>query len=91
MARSYYKFMLGAGSANAPQCREEGFIGVDFDVDEDLTGQFPENWRDFNKVWAPKLLRPGSSCLSQGTPCNHCSSLINLSQSGLRQAQFQGH
>ena len=66
MARSYYKFMLGAGSANAPQCREEGFIGVDFDVDEDLTGQFPENWKDFNKVWAPKLLRPGGNKIAAG-------------------------
>ena len=66
MARSYYKFMLGAGSANAPQCREEGFIGVDFDVDEDLTGQFPENWKDFNKVWAPKLLKPGGNKIAAG-------------------------
>jgi restriction system protein len=66
MARSYYKFRLGKKSLNAAQCREEGFVGLDFDVDEDLTGQFPENWRDFNKVWAPKLLRPGGNKIAAG-------------------------
>jgi restriction system protein len=66
MARTYYKFMLGAKSANAAQCREEGFIGTDFDVHEDLTGRFPDNWKDFNKEWIPKLLRPDGSKLTAG-------------------------
>ena len=64
--RNFYKFMLGAKSANADQCRQEGFIGTDFDVFEDLGGKFPPNWKDFNKEWVPKLLKPGGSKIAAG-------------------------
>jgi restriction system protein len=66
MARSYYKFMLGAKSANAAQCLQEGFVGTDFDIFEDLSGRFPENWKDFNKEWIPKLLKPGGNKIAAG-------------------------
>jgi len=66
MTRRYYKFMLGAKSANAEQCREEGFVGADFNIYEDLSGRFPENWKDFNKEWIPKLLKPGGNKIAAG-------------------------
>lgn len=66
MGRSYYKFMLGAKSSNAEQCREEGFVGTDFDIHEDLSGRFPDNWRDFNKEWVPRLHKPDTSKIAAG-------------------------
>ncbi|MEI7993133.1 MAG: endonuclease NucS domain-containing protein [Actinomycetota bacterium] len=66
MSRKFYKFMLGAKSKEADRCRTEGFIGTDFDIDEDLTGRFPENWRDFNARWIPVLQKPGISKIAAG-------------------------
>lgn len=48
--------MLGGKSAYAAECRAQGFIGTDFDVHEDLSGRFPDRWRDFNKEWVPFFL-----------------------------------
>jgi restriction system protein len=64
--RKFYKFMLGARSVNAQQCRAEGFIGTDFDIHEDLTGKFPVSRRDFNDAWVPVLLKPGVSKVAAG-------------------------
>lgn len=66
MSRKFYKFMLGAKSKEADRCRTEGFIGTDFDIEEDLTGRFPENWRDFNARWIPVLQKPGVSKIAAG-------------------------
>jgi restriction system protein len=54
--RRYWRTMLGKGSAYAAQCLDGGFIGVNFDISEDLAGQFPDEWREFNKEFVPKLL-----------------------------------
>lgn len=56
MSRNFYKVMLGAGSRDADACRVNGFLGADYDVREDLTGLLPENWREFNAEWLPRLL-----------------------------------
>ena len=31
-------------------------IGADFGITEDLTGQFPDDWRAFNKKYSPIYL-----------------------------------
>ena len=49
MSKRFYKVMLGRKSDLAEKCRSEGFIGTDFDVHEDLTGQLPDDWREFNQ------------------------------------------
>ena len=56
MTRNFYKVMLGAGSRDADACRVHGFLGTDYDIREDLTGLLPENWREFNSQWLPRLL-----------------------------------
>lgn len=48
--------MLGRKSDMAETCRGEGFIGTDFDIKEDLTGQFSEDLLTFNETWIDKLL-----------------------------------
>ncbi len=60
--------MLGRKSVFAKECREGGFIGADFDVSEDLKGQLPDNFRDFNHVWIPRIIaqNPGTSKIAAG-------------------------
>ncbi|MDE0975626.1 MAG: endonuclease NucS, partial [Candidatus Nanopelagicales bacterium] len=45
----------GKGNAYAAQAFNEGWMGVDYDIREDLTGQLPEEWTEFNKAFIPKL------------------------------------
>jgi restriction system protein len=56
MNRNFYKVMLGQGSREADACRVHGFLGTDYDVREDLTGLLPDNWKEFNAQWLPRLL-----------------------------------
>ena len=37
--KSYYRVMLGRKSIHATECFASGFIGTDFDIDEDLSGK----------------------------------------------------
>ena len=66
MTKHFYKVMLGKKSDLAEKCRIEGFIGTDFDVYEDLTGQLPDNWREFNQKWISQLLPLKKSKISAG-------------------------
>ena len=63
--------MLGRKSSNAEECIKGGYIGVGFDIDEDLTGRLPAKWRDFNKEFIPVYLtkHPGKSRISAGLAC----------------------
>jgi restriction system protein len=47
--KSYYRIMLGKKSAFAVECFAGGFIGADFQMDEDLSRNLPDEWRAFNK------------------------------------------
>lgn len=54
--KSYYRIMLGKKSAYAEEAHAGNFIGADFGLDMDLSDQFPDNWRDFNKKFIPIFL-----------------------------------
>ena len=73
MTNRYYRVMLGRKSAHADECRNGGFIGVDFGIDEDLTLRLPENWRDFNAEYIPIYLknRPQKSKIAAGLACGN--------------------
>ena len=43
---SYYRVMLGKGSAFASECFAGGFIGIDFEIKQDLSAELPEAWRN---------------------------------------------
>lgn len=58
--------MLGRKSDLAETCRSEGFIGTDFEIHEDLTGQLPDDWREFNELWIEKLLPSRKNRISAG-------------------------
>ena len=55
--KKYYRIMLGRRSAHVELCRKESFIGADFSMQFSFEGNLPENWRDFNKHYIPKLIK----------------------------------
>jgi len=69
--KNYYRVMLGRQSVHAAECLASGFIGADFGIEQDLTGQLPDEWRQFNAVFIPVFLagRPGKSKIAAGLAC----------------------
>ena len=69
--KNYYRVMLGRKSAHAPVCFAGNFIGVDFGFDQDLTGQLPDEWREFNQKFIPVFLakRPEKTKIAAGLAC----------------------
>lgn len=63
--------MLGAKSVYAQECYEGHFIGADYGIEQDLTTELPENWRDFNSKFRPIWLElhPGKSKIAAGLAC----------------------
>ena len=47
--KQYNRIMLGRGGKFAKQCREEGYIGANFDIYQDLSDELPDNWHKFNE------------------------------------------
>jgi restriction system protein len=69
--KNYYRIMLGRKSTHADEARKGNFIGADFGIDQDLSGQLPDSWRDFNEKFIPKYieLNPGKTKISAGLAC----------------------
>ena len=57
----------------ADQCRKEGYIGVDFLPDTDLSTHLPDIWQEFNKVHIPIWMEkhPGKSKIAAGLACGN--------------------
>jgi restriction system protein len=47
--------MLGRKSIHAQLCFSENFVGLDWFPDTDFSGEFPENWKEFNKICSDLL------------------------------------
>ena len=71
MSRSYYRVRLGEKAIYAEKCNSGGFIGVHWGFNEDLSGQFGEDWRDFNARFRPVYLErhPEKSVVAAGLAC----------------------
>jgi restriction system protein len=69
--KSYKRVMLGAKSVFADDCFKNSYIGADFDINQDLTNDLPDNWRDFNKKFIPIWLNshPDKSKIAAGLSC----------------------
>jgi len=59
-------------------CRENGYIGADFDIYEDLSDSLFDNWRDFNKKYIPIWMAnvPGKSTTAAGLACGFLWTII---------------
>lgn len=69
--KSYYRIMLGRKSIYAKECFAGTFIGVDFEIPQDLTHKLPEEWRKFNREFIPIFLasHPDKKKISAGLAC----------------------
>lgn len=69
--KNYYRIMLGRKSIYAEEAYKGNFIGTDFGIDIDLTNKLPDNWREFNKEFIPKIIEkyPDKTKVSAGLAC----------------------
>lgn len=76
--KRYNRVMLGRGGKYAKMCRENGYIGADFDIYEDLSDSLFDNWRDFNKKYIPVWMAnvPGKSTTAAGLACGFLWTII---------------
>ncbi len=69
--RGYYRIFAGARSLYAELCQQQGFIGGDWGIEQDLSSQLPDDWREFNKLFVPQFLaaNPDKSRIAAGLAC----------------------
>ena len=76
--KKYNRIMLGRGGMFSKQCREEGYIGANFDINTDLSDSLYENWRDFNAKFIPVWMEnvPGKSKTAAGLACGFLWTIV---------------
>jgi restriction system protein len=69
---TFYRVLLGRGNSFATECLEGNFIGVDFISHVNFTGQFGDEWREFNKHYIPSYLQlhPARTRIAAGLACS---------------------
>lgn len=69
--RSYYRVMLGKGSAFAEEAFSGNLIGGGFIRDLNISSYLSEDWREFNKKLIPVFLEqnPGKTKIAAGLAC----------------------
>lgn len=69
--KQYNRVMLGRKSKFADECLERGFIGVDYEIHQDLTHELVDDWREFNAKFRPIWMstHPGKSKVAAGLTC----------------------
>ena len=69
--KNYIRVICGAKSIYAKECFEGNYIGAHYGIDNDLTKELPENWRDFNskyrEIWLKK--HPNKTKVAAGLAC----------------------
>ena len=87
--KKYNRVMLGQGSKYAQMCREDGYIGAEFDIFIDLSNDLYDNWRDFNKKFIPIWMNnvPGKSTTAASFTRTIRGSIARNSSSSLRTAR----
>lgn len=82
--KNYYRLMLGRNSIHAEECLKAGFVGVNFEIRQDLTGHLPDNLRAFNKAFIPiyQAQCPDKSKISMGLACSATWTVCKGMQTG---------
>ncbi|MDP3702072.1 MAG: endonuclease NucS [Hylemonella sp.] len=70
-SKGYYRVMLGRQSVHAAEGLASGFIGADYEINQDLSAHLPEAWRQFNAAFIPVYLasHPDKSRIAAGLAC----------------------
>ena len=76
--KKYNRVMLGQGSKYAKMCRQENYIGADFEIYMDLSDSLFDNWRDFNEKFIPVWMEnvPGKSKTAAGLACGFLWTIV---------------
>ena len=63
--------MLGKKSVFAEECFAGNYIGANLSIQQDLSGNLPDEWREFNKKFIPVWLKghPEKSKIAAGLAC----------------------
>ena len=82
--KKYNRVMLGRGGRFAKMCREEGYIGGDFDINVNLSDFLFDNWRDFNQKFIPVWMEnvPGKSKTAASVACGFLWTIVKGLQKG---------
>ncbi|HPM99446.1 MAG TPA: endonuclease NucS [bacterium] len=82
--RNYYRIMAAKGGMYAEECYKEGYIGMAWLKELDMTGKFPDDWREFNKQYIPVYLekRPDKTKIAAGLACGMLHTLCKGMQIG---------
>lgn len=69
--KNYYRVMLGRKSVHAAAGFEGGVIGANFEINQDLSPDLPEDWRAFNRKFIPIFLagHPDKTKIGAGLAC----------------------
>ena len=69
--KNYHRVMLGRKSMYAATGFEGGVIGANFEINQDLTSDLPDNWRLFNQKFIPIFLagHPDKTRIGAGLAC----------------------
>lgn len=67
----YNRVMAGKGGIHAAECVQEGFIGVDYQIAQDLTADLTDDFREFNAKYIPIYLagHPEKTKIGAGLAC----------------------
>lgn len=67
----YFRVMLGAKSAFLDECLAGNYIGVNFEIYQDLKFELVDDWREFNKKFIPIYLsnHPEKTKVAAGLAC----------------------
>lgn len=82
--KNYYRVILGQLNKHAKECYEGNFIGIDYQILEDLTGKLTDNWREFNEKYIPiyQSNHPGKTKVAAGLACGFVWTLCKGIQNG---------
>jgi hypothetical protein len=82
--KNHYRLMLGRKSSFADEAHKGNFVGVDYDIDRDLTGDLFETWRDFNRKFIAIYLErtPGKTEVAAGLACGALWTVAKAFQAG---------
>lgn len=66
-----YLVRLGRQGAFVQDAVDHGYVGVDYNMVDDFTGKFPDEWTAFNKAYIPRYLQqnPGKTKVAAGLAC----------------------
>ena len=83
---SYYRIMAGAKSVFAQEFLEGGFIAANWNIDQDLTHDLPDDWREFNHRFIPVYLNalPDKTKISAGLACG----MLHTLSKGIKQGDI---